>query len=79
MIGNWYYGKDEANQFGDLISEKLSGNTVSKRIDRSQYPGGLEYEATKLGIDLFDLLAALEGMCYEGRAQEINDSEYRIY
>ena len=33
-----------------------------------------------LGIeDFFDVLEALEGMCYEGSAVEIDDSTYRVY
>lgn len=75
---NFYYGKEEAEKYGDLIESLLSGKTVSKRVDLSEYPGGLEYEATQLGIDMFDLLAALEGLCYQGRAREIDDSTYLV-
>lgn len=73
-----YFGDEASAKYGDLISEKLSGKTVSKRRDTAEEPGGLIYEANKLGIDMWDLLEALEGMCYEGRAHEIDDSTYRI-
>jgi hypothetical protein len=75
----WYFGKEEAEIYGDYICEKLKGETVSKRKDEAEYPGGLIYEAEKLGIDdFFDLLKALEGLCYQGRAQETDDSTYLI-
>ena len=74
-----YFGKDKAEQYGDLIAEKLSGRTVSKRQDLAKQPGGLSYTANMiLGIDMWDLLEALEGMCHDGRAEEINDSTYLI-
>lgn len=74
-----YYFRGEASaKYGDLIAEKLSGKTVSKRKSTAEEPGGLIYEANKLGIDMWDLLEALEGMCYEGRAREIDDSTYIV-
>lgn len=75
---DWYFGKEQADQFGDLIQEKLSGRTVSKRRDLADAPGGLIYEANQLGIDMWDLLGALEGMCYQRRAREIDDSTYKV-
>ena len=74
-----YFGKNEAYQFGDLISRKLKGKTVSKSKAFAKNPGGLIFEAEKLGIDYIDLLRALEGMCYEGTATEIDDSTYLIH
>lgn len=74
----YYFGDEAAAKYGNLIQEKLSGKTVSKRKDTAEEPGGIIYEANKLGIDMWDLLEALEGMCYEGRAREINDSTYQI-
>ena len=73
-----YFGDEESAKYGDLIAEKLSGKTVSKRSDTAEEPGGLIYEANKLGIDMWDLLRALEGMCYEGRARAIDDSTYIV-
>lgn len=74
----WYFGKEKAEEFGDLIANTLSGRTVSKRKDLAEAPGGLIYEANQLGIDMWDLLEALEGMCYQNRAHEIDDSTYQI-
>lgn len=73
-----YFGKEKAKEFGNLISEKLAGKTVSKSKAKAEDEGGLIYEAKKLGIDMWDLLEALEGMCYEGRAREIDDSTYLV-
>lgn len=75
---HYQFGKEEADKFGDLISDSLSGKTISKRRDLGNSPGGLVYEADKLGIDMFNLLRALEGMCADGRAIEIDDSTYKI-
>ena len=73
-----YFGKTAAATYGDLIADRLRGKSVSKRRDTANEPGGLIYEANKLGIDMWDLLEALEGMCSEGRAREIDDSTYKI-
>ena len=75
---NWYFGKEEAEQLGDYVVSKLEGKTISKRIDLAEEPGGLIYEANKLGIDMWDLLRTLEGLCYQGRASEIDDSTYYV-
>ena len=48
------FGLKEAEKYGELISSKLSGYTVSKRKDKAEEPGGLIYEADKLGIDMWD-------------------------
>ena len=74
----WYFGKEAAEKYGDLIADKELGMNISKRKDKAEEPGGLIYEANKLGIDMWDLLEALEGMCRDGRATEIDDSTYRI-
>ena len=73
-----YFGQTAAATYGDLIADRLKGRAVSKRRDTANEPGGLIYEANKLGIDMWDLLEALEGMCNEGRAREIDDSTYKI-
>ena len=73
-----YYGQTAAATYGDLIADRLKGRAVSKRRDTANEPGGLIYEANKLGIDMWDLLEALEGMCNEGRAREIDDSTYKV-
>lgn len=74
----YYFGKEAFEKFGDLVKDNLSGKTVSKRIDLADDPGGLIYEADKLGIDKFELLECLEGMCYNGLAREIDDSTYKV-
>lgn len=77
--GLFSFGEEEAAKYGDLIQSQLSGKTVSKRRDLADAPGGLIYEAKRLGIeDFYDLLEALEGMCADGRAQEIDDSTYLV-
>lgn len=73
-----HFGLKKAKKFGDRICEKLSGKTVSKNKMLAKQPGGLIYEANKLGMDMWDLLEALEGMCYQGRAREIDDSTYKV-
>jgi len=75
---NWYFGKEESEMYGDMIQKNLSGHTISKRKDRAKDVGGLIYEASRLGLDMFDLLRALEGMCYDGRCSEIDDSTYLV-
>ena len=78
LTRNWYFGKEEAEKYGDLIVKNLNGRSISKRVDLANDPGGLVYEANKLGIGMWDLLGALEGLCYQRRASEIDDSTYYI-
>lgn len=75
---NWYLGKDEAEKFGDFVVNKLANKTISKSIALAEEPGGLIYEANNLGMDMWDLLNTLEGLCYQGRASEIDDSTYYV-
>lgn len=49
---NYYFGKEQAEKYGDLICDALSGQTVSKRRDTAEQPGGLIYEADQLGLDM---------------------------
>ena len=72
------YGREKAEKYGKQISSSLSGKTVSKRKDLAEQPGGLIYEANQLGMDMWDLLEALEGMCFIGTAEEIDDSTYLV-
>jgi len=72
------FGKEKAEKYGKRITAALSGKTVSKRKDKAKDPGGLVYEAKQLGMDIWDLLEALEGMCSEGTAEEIDDSTYLV-
>lgn len=78
MAERWYFGKEQAEAFGDMIEERLAGQTISKRRDLADQPGGLIYEADELGINMWELLEALEGMCMQGRAREIDDSTYKV-
>ena len=74
-----YFGEIASKKYGDMICEQLGeGFKISKRKDKGKEPGGLVYEAQQLGIDMWDLLETLEGMCYDGRAREIDDSTYEI-
>lgn len=75
---DWYYGKEEADKYKDLILDNLSGKTISKRRDLANDKGGIAYEAEKLGIGTFGLLRALEGGCYQGWVKEVDDSTYRV-
>lgn len=72
------FGATAARLYGDMIYDKLKGQTVSKRIVDSKKPGGLEYTANLLEIGKYKLLEALEGMCKDGRAREVSDSEYLV-
>lgn len=72
------YGREKAEKYGKQISASLSGKTVSKRRNLGEQPGGLIYEANQLGMDMWDLLEALEGMCFMGTAREIDDSTYLV-
>ncbi len=77
-MGIFEFGTKQAEKYGKQITEALSGKTVSKRKDLAEQSGGLLYEAKKLGIDMWDLLEALEGMCHIGTAAEIDDSTYLV-
>jgi len=74
-----YFGQTAYEEFGDLVSKECSGMIISKRSSEAEEPGGLIYEADRLGIDdFFDLLRCLEGMCYNGKAIEISDYQYKV-
>lgn len=66
----------------DLINNLRSnyaGKTISKSRDKAEQEGGLIYVANELGVeDFFDVLKALEVMCMDGQAKEIDDSTYKI-
>ena len=67
----FYFGKEEYEKYGDKVYRALRGKIITKHIDEAKQPGGLEYEARKLGMDMYDLLGCLEGMCYNGKAREL--------
>lgn len=74
-----YFGEEAALQYGDMIAETYLNQTISKRKTKAEEPDGLMYEAHQLGIDPFDLLEALEGMCADGRAVEHDTAEDSWY
>jgi hypothetical protein len=75
-----YYGKTEYLAYGELIRDQCSGMIISKRRDEANLQNGLIYEAKRIGIeDFYDLLKALEGMCHNGLAREIDDSHYKVF
>ncbi|ADL36138.1 hypothetical protein bpr_II200 (plasmid) [Butyrivibrio proteoclasticus B316] len=75
------FGREEADKYGAIIKEKLSGTVISKRICDDGKPGSLRYEAEKLNIEGFDhftLLQALEGMIRKSMVKEVDDSHYLV-
>lgn len=77
-----YYGAASARKYGDKISSLYNGQIISKRIDDTNSNGpkvvGLKTAARAVGTQIHQILNALEGMCYEDRACEIDDSHYFI-
>lgn len=69
-------GDEDIVQDDDLSS--LKGKTISKNRIKSKQPGGLEYEANKLGIDMWKLLDLLEAGLRSGRVIELDDSTYKV-
>lgn len=74
----YIYGKEECEKYKDLIRDNCFGEIISKKIDEANCSYGLISVANRLGIDMWDLLRALEGMLYEGYAIMIDDSTYKI-
>lgn len=81
MEFSWgYFGKEEFEKYGQLVKDQCSGMIISKCRDEANLPNGLIYEANRIGIeDFYDFLKALEGMCYNGWAEEIDDSHYKVF
>lgn len=76
-----YFGAASRNKYGAKIDEAYHGKTITKRIDKAndQYPSiGLRVVQEELGIPPSTTVKALEGMCYNNEACEINDSEYFV-
>ena len=81
MSRSFYFGAEAAAKYGNIVSEKLKGRIISKRIRDDKKPGSIRYEADALGIEDFDLmtlLETLEGMCHIGTAKEIEDGLYKV-
>lgn len=73
-----YFGQHEADKYGDMTISALKGQKISKSLSQADKPGGLKYEAEKLGLSVDDLLRTLEGLCYQRRAYEISPTQYYI-
>ena len=73
-----YFGQAAYEKYHDLVRDNLSGVVISKRVSDEGKPGSLLTEAENIGIDMWDLLECLEGMCYNGEAQEISDYQYKV-
>lgn len=75
---NDYFGKEEFEKFGKFVYSVLEGRAISKSRDLADRVGGLRHEAEMLGMDMFDLLRTIEGLCYNNMAFEVNDSTYVV-
>ena len=74
-----YFGQIEFRKYGELVRDNCKGMIISKKISDAEKPGGLIYESKRLSLpDLYTLLRTLEGMCYNGWAEEIDDSHYKV-
>ena len=73
-----FYGQHARDMYGDLIARNLAGQIVSKRVSDEGTEIGLPDVAERIGIDMWDLLEALEGMRYMGEVIELDDSTYEI-
>jgi len=76
-----YFGAASRNKYGAKIDEAYHGKVITKRLDkaRDRYPSiGLRVVQEELGISPSTTVKALEGMCYNNEACEINDSEYFV-
>lgn len=76
-----YFGAASRNKYGAKIDKAYHGKVITKRLARAtdQYPAiGLRVVQEELGIPPSTTVKALEGMCYNNEACEINDSEYFV-
>ena len=76
-----YFGAASRNKYGAKIDEAYHGKIITKRIDKAgdRYPAiGLRVVQEELGLPTSTTVKALEGMCYNDEACEINDSEYFV-
>ena len=74
----WYFGREEFDEYGQNVYNKLKGRSISKKVSLADEVGGLRYEANILGMDIYDLLGTLEGLCHNNMAEEIDDSTYVV-
>ena len=77
-----YFGAAAAKKYGSKIQELFDQQVISKRISDLDSTGpdviGLNTVANALGTVSSQVIQALEGMCYEGRACEVTDSAYFV-
>lgn len=80
-----YYGKFAYDKYGSTIADNFQKMIVSKRIDdldKDYQDGtgviGLRAIAKQIGTTTSMVLQALEGMCYNDTACEIDDSHYFV-
>lgn len=76
-----YFGAASRDKYGAKIDEAYHGKIITKRLDKAgdKYPSiGLRVIMEELGIPPSTTVKALEGMCYNNEACEINDSEYFV-
>lgn len=75
----WYFGKEAYTKHGDALRREYAGKTISKRIADGNNENGLSTVAKQIGAkDEYEVVEALEGMVRNGKAQEIDDSTYKI-
>jgi hypothetical protein len=78
-----YYGKFAYDKYGDRIANIFQNQIISKRIDDldkdySDEVIGLRAAARHIGTTPSMILQALEGMCYNNKAYEFDDSHYFV-
>ena len=76
-----YFGEASRNKYGTKIDEAYHGKIITKQLAkiRDRYPSiGLKVVQDEIGLPPSTTISALEGMCYNNEACEINDSEYFI-
>lgn len=78
-MSDWYFGKDEFDKYAVSVIKELKGQKVSKRKDLADKPNGVKYEASRLGMQWTELICCLAAMCYNGLADEIDDSTYFVF
>lgn len=76
-----YFGAASRDKYGAQLDKAYHGKIITKRLNeaRNSYPAiGLKVIQDDLGLSPFTVIKALEGMCYNNEACEINDSEYFV-
>ncbi len=78
-----YYGKFAYDKYGDRIANIFQKQIISKRLDDldKDYHDeviGLRAAAKHIGTTTSMILQALEGMCYNNKAYEFDDSHYFV-